>query len=94
MIKVNGERLMSDLRALAQFGKTGHGVHRLSLSQADIDARAWLLQRMTEAGLAARIDGIGSVVGQTPGVTRAILIGSHTDRRGSPSTRTNSPWRS
>lgn len=79
MIKVNGERLMSDLRALAQFGKTGHGVHRLSLSQADIDARAWLLQRMTDAGLTARIDGLGSVVGQTPGVSRAILIGSHTD---------------
>jgi len=79
MIKVNGKRLISDLRALAQFGKTGHGVHRLSLSQADISARAWLLQRMTEAGLEARIDGLGSVVGQTPGVSRAVLIGSHTD---------------
>lgn len=79
MIEVNGERLIADLRALAQFGRTGHGVHRLSLSQADIDARAWLLERMGEAGLEARIDGVGSVLGQTPGVSRAILIGSHTD---------------
>lgn len=79
MIEVNGERMVADLRALAQFGKEGTGVNRLSLSQPDIDARAWLLGRMKEAGLEARIDGIGSVVGQTPGASRAILIGSHTD---------------
>ena len=79
MIEVNGERLMADLRTLAQFGKEGTGVNRLSLTQPDIDSRDWLLGRMTEAGLDARIDGLGSVYGQTPGVSRAILIGSHTD---------------
>ena len=79
MIKVNGERLMADLRALAKFGKEGAGVNRLALTQPDIDSRAWLLARMREAGLDARIDGLGSVYGQTPGVSRAILIGSHTD---------------
>jgi len=34
---------------------------------------------MTEAGLDARIDGIGNVYGQTKGVDKAVLIGSHTD---------------
>ncbi len=79
MIKVNGERLLADLRTLAQFGAEGTGVNRLSLTQPDIDSRTWLLGRMKEAGLEARIDGIGSVYGQTPDVSRAILIGSHTD---------------
>ena len=66
MIKVNGERLMADLRALAQFGKEGPGVNRLALTQPDIDSRAWLLARMREAGLDARIDGLGSVYGRPP----------------------------
>jgi N-carbamoyl-L-amino-acid hydrolase len=34
---------------------------------------------MAEAGLDAHIDGIGNVYGQTTGVTKAVLIGSHTD---------------
>jgi hypothetical protein len=79
MMKVNGERLLADLRMLAQFGAEGTGVNRLSLTPPDIDSRAWLLGRMKEAGLEARIDGLGSVYGQTPGVSRAILIGSHTE---------------
>jgi len=39
-------------------------VHRLSFTPEDRDARHWLLQRMTEASLDARIDGIGNVYGQ------------------------------
>ena len=35
MIEVNGKRLLADLRALAEFGKTGQGVHRLALSEED-----------------------------------------------------------
>jgi N-carbamoyl-L-amino-acid hydrolase len=34
---------------------------------------------MTEAGLDAQIDGIGNVYGQTEGVAKAVLLGSHTD---------------
>ncbi len=34
---------------------------------------------MLDAGLDAQIDGVGNVLGQTPGVGRAVLIGSHTD---------------
>lgn len=79
MIKVDAERLLADLRTLAQFGKAGPGVNRLSFTPEDIEARAWLRQRMLDAGLDAQIDGVGNVLGQTPGVDRAVLIGSHTD---------------
>lgn len=76
---INYPRLLADLRHLATFGQVGSGVHRLSFTPEDRDARHWLLQRMTEAGLDAQIDGIGNVYGQTKGVAKAVLIGSHTD---------------
>jgi N-carbamoyl-L-amino-acid hydrolase len=78
-MQINYPRLLDDLRRLATFGQVGSGVHRLSFTSEDCSARHWLLQRMTEAGLDARIDGIGNVYGQTKGVNKVILMGSHTD---------------
>jgi beta-ureidopropionase / N-carbamoyl-L-amino-acid hydrolase len=78
-MQINYPRLLADLHRLAQFGQVGSGVHRLSFTPEDQAARHWLLQRMTEAGLDAQIDGIGNVYGQTKGVAKAVLIGSHTD---------------
>ena len=78
-MQINYRRLFDDLRHLATFGQVGGGVHRLSFTPEDREARHWLLQRMTEAGLDAQIDGIGNVYGQTRGVKKAVLIGSHTD---------------
>ncbi|MBI3801895.1 MAG: hydantoinase/carbamoylase family amidase [Deltaproteobacteria bacterium] len=78
-MQINYPRLLADLRQLATFGQVGTGVHRLSFTSEDREARHWLLQRMTEAGLDAQIDGIGNVYGQTKGVNKAVLIGSHTD---------------
>ena len=79
MLPIDPQRMLADLRALAEFGRLGTGVDRRSLTPDDLAARDWLLQRMQAAGLDARIDGIGSVAGRTPGSRRHILIGSHTD---------------
>jgi N-carbamoyl-L-amino-acid hydrolase len=79
MPRINAQRLMSDLRSLAEFGKFGTGVDRISFSPADLEARAWLLGRMKEAGLDATIDCVGNVRGLTPGAKRSVVIGSHTD---------------
>ena len=72
-MKINHARLLSNLHQLAQFGKVGTGVNRLSFSLEDQAARQWLLQQMREAGLNAEIDGIGvpvrPVEGAVPGVT-------------------------
>ena len=78
-MKIDHERLMTDLHRLAEFGKLERGVHRPFLSPQDLEAREWLRQRMDGAGLEAQIDGIGNVYGQARGVSRAVLIGSHTD---------------
>jgi N-carbamoyl-L-amino-acid hydrolase len=78
-VRLDHARLLADLRRLAEFGRLGTGVDRPAFSPQDRDAREWLLQKMTEAGLDARIDGIGNVYGQMRDVPQAVLIGSHTD---------------
>src|SRR5262245_642415 len=79
MPAINSQRLLSDLRQLRTFGAHGTGVVRPALSQVDIEARRWLVGKLTEAGLEAGIDGIGTVFGRSRARGRALLIGSHTD---------------
>jgi N-carbamoyl-L-amino-acid hydrolase len=79
MIGLDEDRALADLRKLATFGKVGRGVNRPALSDADIAAREWLRGRMSECGLEAVIDGVGTVYGRAPGAKAAILLGSHSD---------------
>jgi beta-ureidopropionase / N-carbamoyl-L-amino-acid hydrolase len=79
MLAINEDRMLADLRALAEFGKAGTGVNRPAFSDADLEARRWLMAQMQSAGLEAVIDGIGNVYGRSPGVAQSILVGSHSD---------------
>jgi N-carbamoyl-L-amino-acid hydrolase len=79
MPRIDGDRLLSELRELATIGRYETGVDRVAFSDADIAARRWLLRKFSEAGLEATIDRVGNVFGVTRGVPSAILIGSHTD---------------
>jgi len=79
MAHIDGARLLADLRQLATFGKCGTGVDRISFSPPDIEARHWLVGRMRDAGLEARIDRLGNAYGTSAKAARAVLIGSHTD---------------
>ena len=79
MTRINGKRLIADLQQLAQFGKVGSGVNRVSFSAADIESRVWLRERLDAAGLDAAIDPVGNVRGLTAQAARAVIIGSHTD---------------
>ncbi len=78
-LHIDQDRLLEDLRTLAGFGKLTTGVARVAYSDADTEARAWLRERMRQAGLETAVDGVGNVFGRTPGGRRAIVIGSHTD---------------
>ena len=77
MAEINGERLLSDLRTLAGFGAYKSGVHRPTLSEADIAARQWFVARLREAGLEADIDGIANILGKSRAGGRTLLAGSH-----------------
>jgi beta-ureidopropionase / N-carbamoyl-L-amino-acid hydrolase len=79
MIRINGKRLLADLRELASIGAYKTGVDRVALSPEDVAARRWLVGKLEAAGLTASMDRIGNVLGTDRRAARAILIGSHTD---------------
>src|SRR5690348_1405918 len=77
MPAIVADRLLQDLRRLADFGRWQTGVHRPTFSPQDIEARHWLAARFADAGLVPEIDGIGNVIGRSGGDGRRILLGSH-----------------
>ena len=79
MLVINEDRMFADLRTLAEFGKAGAGVNRPAFSDADLEARRWLMAQMQSAGLETVIDGIGNVFGRSPDAAQSILVGSHSD---------------
>jgi N-carbamoyl-L-amino-acid hydrolase len=76
-------RLRADLEALAAIGSTGDGgVHRPSLGEAHLAARAWLRERIIASGLTFRADGAGNHSAHLacgPDGAPTLLLGSHTD---------------
>ncbi|MFK7965919.1 MAG: hydantoinase/carbamoylase family amidase [Burkholderiaceae bacterium] len=75
----NAKRLLDDLYHLRSFGASGTGVVRPSLSEIDMQARRWLVDRLNDAGLDAHIDGIGNVFGRSRNPGKKLLVGSHSD---------------
>jgi N-carbamoyl-L-amino-acid hydrolase len=84
-LRVDGERLLSRLFALARIGDTGDGgCRRLALSDEDRAGRDLLCRWIQEIGLELHVDGIGNIVGVLPGEIEgpAVLMGSHIDTVG------------
>src|ERR1700730_5046645 len=79
MPQINGDRLLADLRRLAELGAYKSGVHRPPFSPPDIAASRWLAGRFADAGLEASIDGIGNVFGRSRAPGPKLLIGSHSE---------------
>jgi beta-ureidopropionase / N-carbamoyl-L-amino-acid hydrolase len=80
MPTIDGQRVVADLKRLAEFGRYKTGVHRPTYSPVDVESRHWLAEKLREAGLDPVIDGIGNVIGSNPsGGRRRLLIGSHSE---------------
>jgi hypothetical protein len=75
VLRVNSDRVLADLKYLRTIGSYKTGVHRPTLSPEDIFARQWLVERMITAGLDARIDGIGNILGTSDVAGRIMLAG-------------------
>lgn len=76
------DRLKADLAAVNRIGTIEGlpGINRVSFSDADMAGRRWLMQRLDQAGLAARMDAVGNVFGRwEAGEGPAVLAGSHLD---------------
>lgn len=80
---VNGDRLNSTLRELAEFGKTPEGgTNRVAYSDEDLRAREYVMRLMREAQLEVSIDEAGNIIGRRAGSDpslKPIMIGSHID---------------
>src|ERR1700726_2306344 len=79
MPKTDGERVIADLKRLADFGRYKTGVHRPTYSPEDVASRHWLGGKFAEAGVDPVIDGIGNVIGRNPNASRRLLVGSHSE---------------
>ena len=79
---INAQRLQATLETLSTFGRNPEGgVTRLGFSQADLDARTYVMGLMKDAGLEVRVDPAGNIFGRRPGSEQlpTLLFGSHID---------------
>ena len=83
MLKIDGQRLWSDLMTMAAIGATAQGgSYRPALSDADRDARNLFVHWAREAGLAVSVDRIGNIFARRDGTDYTlapVLMGSHLD---------------
>ena len=81
-LRINGDRLMRRLMALAEIGAIeGGGCCRLALTDEDRKGRDLVMTWMRELGLSITVDAIGNVVGTRAGASdlKQVMIGSHID---------------
>ncbi len=81
--RVNGKRLNDHLRSLSRFGKNAEGgVSRMGYTDADRDAREYVMELMRSAKLEVRIDAAGNILGRRAGREVSLpplMLGSHID---------------
>lgn len=83
-ISIKLSRLQNDLIELFRIGydPESKGVYRLGFTEADMQARQWLLKKFEEEGFCARMDSAGNVIGSMTRENAAgpvVAIGSHID---------------
>lgn len=74
---IDPDAFLRDLYELRKIGQFRTGVHRPTYSPPDMEARHWLMAKLTACGLEASIDGIGNVYGRHNGPGPHLLVGSH-----------------
>jgi len=82
-LRVNGDRLRQTLEEMARIGGTsGGGVHRLTLSDEDKEARDLFVSWLRELDLEVTVDEMGNIFGRRRGKSNdlaPVMSGSHID---------------
>jgi N-carbamoyl-L-amino-acid hydrolase len=82
-LRVNSKRIEYRISELSKFGRIPQGgINRVAFSEADIQARQYIMSLMPEAGMKVRIDAAGNIIGRREGRSPklpALLMGSHID---------------
>nr|WP_317851544.1 Zn-dependent hydrolase [Kangiella taiwanensis] len=79
---INIERIENDLYELSKFGfnEKDKGIYRQGLTDIDMQARRWIMEKFKSCGLTTHMDGAGNVCGRLGDPDQpAVLIGSHLD---------------
>lgn len=79
---INSNRLNESIAKIGEFGRKGGGAGRVAYTEGDIQARAYVMELMKNAGLDVKVDAAGNVVGYRAGRDpgkKAIIMGSHID---------------
>ena len=82
MLQVNFPRLQQDLQKLSEIGRDrDHGLYRMAFSEGDMAARAWLKEKILEAGLELYEDGAANIHARLgwDGKRSSVMTGSHMD---------------
>ncbi len=81
-LRINLERLRSDIERFAEIGRREDGgIYRMGFTAEDFAAREALVAALGEFGLNGELDGAGNVLGRLDGRDggASLLIGSHLD---------------
>ncbi len=78
------DRLKRNILDLAKIGRNegDRGIYRTAFSDADMEGKRWLLEKLESAGLEAISDGAANISGILPGKNPEaprIMVGSHID---------------
>ena len=79
---INLERLKKDILDLSEIGRLeDHGIYRMAFTEANMEARSWLLDRIHAAGLDSYQDGAGNIFGRLNWNSdqACVMAGSHID---------------
>jgi N-carbamoyl-L-amino-acid hydrolase len=83
MRELNSVRLNGHVKGLSAFGANPQGgVSRVAFSDADLAGRSYVMRLMRNAGLDARVDFAGNIIGWRAGKNaslKPIVFGSHID---------------
>ena len=81
-LRVDFPRLQADLESLGSIGRRDdHGIHRMALTEAFMEAHRWLQDRAQAAGLHVHVDEALNVCARLgdPQLDGAVVTGSHLD---------------
>ena len=83
-LAVSRDRLQADLEAIAAYTDPDVPYTRRAFTPRYVEARRWLAERMAEAGLSARVDPAGNLIGRLEGppgteTGPVLMLGAHTD---------------
>ncbi len=82
-LRVNLERIKTDILELGEIGRnaTDRGIYRMAFTDADMEGKRWLTERIQNADLEPRTDGALNISAVLAGTTDQprVLLGSHID---------------